>query len=440
MARASSTISVAITGDSRKLQGAIKGADKSMQGFAGSVRSAGGTIIKALAGVFAVSKGFEFLQGSIEQSDRLGDSVANLNRIVGKVNTKKIEQAADDFLKLGLSSADVLELSVGFARIAKAIGLRPKMITKYADDVAAVGQALALVDEKGRSAAQWVEIIGKAAAIPNARKPLQALGITISEAGVIKQALEQTGKATADQLTKAELSSARFLAIMRKLKTVIPEALANPDVELKQAQLQARIEELQGKIGMGLQPVIADLLQNIIDISESEWVDDLVKGIEVLQGKHDVPIFEDLKLGILTVQTTWDVLVRDLGEGWQVFMDATGLAGTTFDGLVTDLEEGWQVIVDATQPFIDALASVPEHVYAIGDVVGSVFGDMLTPLAKVADALRTIISLFDTGQQAFQTSTGRTPRGSPGSGNGDRNTYNSWRRENDRNGTPLGDP
>lgn len=436
MARASSTISVAITGDSRKLQGAIKGADKSMQGFAGSVRSAGGTIIKALAGVFAVSKGFEFLQGSIEQSDRLGDSVDNLNRIVGKVNTKKIEAAADDFLKLGLSSADVLELSVGFARIAKAIGLRPKMITKYADDVAAVGQALALVDEKGRSAAQWVEIIGKAAAIPNARKPLQALGITISEAGVIKQALEQTGKATADQLTKAELSSARFLAIMRKLKTVIPEALANPDVELKQVQLQARIEELQGKIGMGLQPVIADLLQSLVDISEAEWVGSMMQGVDKV--KAAIPgLVTDFNEGLDLVRSKVAPISKDFMEGialvrgaipalWTDFTEGFDVVGDLIDGWVTDFGEGFDIISQGAQ---DLAGSIDVTFGLMGKSVE----EMLTPLARVADALRSIISLFDNGQRAFQVSTGRTPRG-------DRALSNAIIRERTRNGTPLGDP
>ena len=87
MARASSVISVAITGDSKKLQGALKGADKGVKNFGSSLKGAALGIGAALAGVFAVSKGFDFLQGSLQEADRLGDSVSNLNRIIGKVNT-----------------------------------------------------------------------------------------------------------------------------------------------------------------------------------------------------------------------------------------------------------------------------------------------------------------------------------------------------------------
>ena len=224
---------------------------------------------------------------------------------------------------------------------------------------------------------------------------------------------------------------------MRKLRTVVPDALMNPDVELKQEELKARIEELQGKIGMGLQPVIMDLLQNIVDISESEWVDDLVKGIEVLQGKHSVKMFEDLKLGILTVQTTWDVLVTDLGEGWQKFMDATGLAGTTFDGLVTDLGEGWQVIIDATEPFLDLLTDISDAFIAAVDQVAKVSAAIVTFATDAKAILGPIVSIindiFGADHTAtFQVNTGRAPRGSPGSG--DRNTSNAVQREGLRTG------
>ena len=108
MARASSVISVAITGDSKKLQGALKGADKGVAGFGKSMKSAALGIGTALAGVFAVSKAFDFVQGALGEADRLGDSVGNLQRIIGKVNTAKLQKTANAFLDLGLSSAGVL--------------------------------------------------------------------------------------------------------------------------------------------------------------------------------------------------------------------------------------------------------------------------------------------------------------------------------------------
>jgi hypothetical protein len=379
MARATSTISVAITGDSKKLQGALRGADKGVKGFAGSMKGAALGIGTALAGVFAVSKGFEFIQGALGEADRLGDSVSNLNRIIGKVNTKKIQKTADAFIDLGLSSADVQELSVGFARIAKSIGISPHIIGRYATDVAAVAQSLSLVDEHGRDAATWIEMIAKAAAKPSF-KTAKDLGINLARVEKLTNllALKETGKKSAKDLTPAEKAAARLKVILNELKPLIAETLANPDVELKQKILGAKIEELQGKIGQGLQPVVADLLQNIIDISESEWVDDMVKGIETLQGKHDVAVFEDLKTGIATVQAAIGIAVDEGSADIKQLQDA----------FTVQLPAGIQVAADALSPFNDAVQDVTD---TITDLAGA-FVDLPETIGGALDvALRAIV-------------------------------------------------
>jgi len=436
MATASSVISVAIVGDSRKFQNAAKGAGKSAKGLGTSLKGAAVGIGAAFAGLFAISKGFEFIGDSLGEADRAGDAVSNLNRIIGTVNTKKLEAAADDFLKLGLSSNDVLELSVGFARIAKAIGLKPNLITDYADDVAAVGKAMSLVDEKGRDAAFWVEAIGKAADKPGGGRAAKLLGINVNEAKVIAKALKDTGKASADMLTPAEKSSARFLIIMQKLAKVVPEALANPDLELKQEEMGARIEELQKKIGIGLQPIVADLLTNLLNISESEWVADMMKGVDVVRDG-----IGNLNKGLQAVQDS---------EAFQALLKGIDVVRETIPILVTDFQEGWGRVEEALLPFDEAIGGIPEDLQQIADGAGELatsfgkavdqmitdLGNFLGPLARIADIIGQIFGSDHTAHFTVVESGTRSGGNVPGRGPSDRATSDAVRRQAERNGGP----
>jgi hypothetical protein len=425
MARASSVISVAITGDSRKLQGALKGADKGVSRFGSSMKGAALGIGSALAGIFAVSKGFDFLQGALGEADRLGDSVANLNRIIGKTNTAKLVETAGAFIDLGLSTADVQELAVGFARIGRTIGISQHIIGRYADDVAAVAQAFSLTDEKGRSAAEWVAIIGKVAAKPSL-KNAKELGISLTDIDKLTNriALKETGKKTAKSLTDAELAAARLKAILILTKPALDDVINNPDVELKQKILGAKIEELQGQLGNGLQPIIADILQNILDISKSEWVNDMVTGLNVIQGKEISKPFEDFKLGVLTAQTTFDVLKADFIAG--------------FDEANAALSEDVAQIQGWALDLIGLFGDIGTNIFNTEQDIIQFGKNVLGPLGNVRDALQGILNLIGGG-----TSTGGSPSGNtnlhsrnPGGSNfsSDLQTSKSVQRQKERNG------
>ncbi len=437
MARATSTISVAITGDSKKLQGALKGAEKGVGRFGSSMKGAAIGIGSALAGVFAISKGFEFLQDSIKESDRAGDALSNLNRIIGKVNAKKIEKVASSLTDIGLSTSDVLELSVGFARIARTIGLSPNLIANYADDVAAVGKAMSLVDEKGRDAATFIELIAKAASKPakGTSKQLQALGLGASASAIertaIKRALEDSGKKNAGDLTEAEKNAARLLVIMRKLKGIVPEALANPDVELQQAKLQARIKNLEKEIGDNLQPIVADLLQSLLDIGKSQWVSDLMLGFETVKVGFKVfqddvlpPLISDLNLGAKTVE----IALGDAG-------DEAEIMGVKVVDQLADIAEA---LIPVPRNIGDIIIAFGEIPYNVGKALESVLGfvtDAKSALNPLVDLLRSIDEFLNGRHTAtFRIGIDAPRIGHNAPSSKDRQTNAAVERERERNG------
>jgi hypothetical protein len=269
MPSASSVIRVSIIGDAKKLSGAIKDADRSTKGLLSSSAKVG---LATLGGLGAVAAGTEFIQDAIGEADRLGDATARLNRIIGETDTAKIAAVAEDFTKLGLSKQDVLELSANFASIGIAAQLSAPEIAALSDDVAATAAAMSLVDDEGRDAAAFVDLIGKAAG--GAEKPLKELGISLTDAEVAARAMAMTGQTNAKALTDSELASARLALILEKLRPALDDATTGTaDLEQKQREMQAQIETLSGKIGQQLEPALLAMLNGISEIIDElgDW-------------------------------------------------------------------------------------------------------------------------------------------------------------------------
>ena len=120
-------------------------------------------------------------------------------------------------------------------------------------------------DPAGSDAATFVDLIGKAAG--GATKPLQDLNIAVDEGAVVQQALHDTGKDNPKMLTDSEKAAARFKIIMEKLNPVLGDATTGrADLQDKQAELRAKFENLQTKVGEALQGPLADLFDLLTDM------------------------------------------------------------------------------------------------------------------------------------------------------------------------------
>ncbi len=321
MARANSVINVSIIGDAKKLVGAVGSADKATGGLLKSAAKL------AVAGV-AVSKGFDFIQDSLAESDRLGDALSRLGNQLGPGTAKNLERTADQFTRIGASTQDMLELEAIFADFGTAAGIADPSIAGMAESVAAMAQALTQSDDQGRDASAMMDLLTKAAG--GSAKAAKELGVTLID-----------GATASDQMRN----------ILSQLNPKLVEATeGTQDLASKQDALGAKFETVMGKIGAGLEGPLSGIL---------DFIDDEIEAIP-----HAI-------------------------EGFQMLGAAIVKAGE----------------------------------------------EALGPLARVADALRTIISLFDNGQRAFQVSAGRPGRGSPGSGSGsDRSISDAQRRQQERNG------
>lgn len=266
-----SRIRVIISGDARGLTAATTAADRGIGGTVKNLAIAG-------AGLLAAKQTFDFLGDSLVEVDRLEDATTRLELQLGDL-AKPVELVAGDFLELGQSRQDILELAASFADIGTKAGIADPILSANADDVAAIAAAASLLGDS--DAATIVEQIGKGAA--GATKPLAELGVNIDETEVVARALAATGKDTASALTDGELAAARLSLILEQLRPKLEEVdAATDDAEKTSRAYQARIETLSAALGEKLAPAQETVLGFLND--EIDAIPHAIEGFEMLGG------------------------------------------------------------------------------------------------------------------------------------------------------------
>lgn len=251
MARGKSVIDVLIIGDAKRLIGAVNQADQSMGGL---LKSAG----KLFLASRVVGEGFDFLQGSLQEADRLGDALQRLETQLGPDFAAKLDSTASGFADLGSSRQDILEMEAAFADLSTSIGLTDDAITSFAPAAAGIASAISLVKEV--DAATVMDQIGKAAG--GSARAAKELGVTLLEgvdpATQMKNILDQLAP-TLDAVTTG-----------------------GADVEQQQRKLGAQWETLQAGVGQLVEGPLTDLLTFIND--EIAAIPGAIEGWKMLGG------------------------------------------------------------------------------------------------------------------------------------------------------------
>jgi len=246
VARGDSIIRVSIIGDAKKLVGSLKEADKATGGLLkSSAVGIGGTLL-ALG---AVREGFDFLNDSTKEADRLGDALTRLRIQLGPNFTDQLSKTAEGFVDIGASKQDILELEANFADLGTTIGLTNDDIAATAPNVAAVATAISLLEDVDPSAV--IEQIGRAA--NGSAKAALALGVSLVDT-----------KDPAVQLAN----------ILDQLKPKLDSVTTgSKDLEQQQRTLDAQVETLQANLGGPLSDALAEVLG---------WINNIVADIPQL--------------------------------------------------------------------------------------------------------------------------------------------------------------
>lgn len=211
------------------------------------------------AAIFAGRALLDFSADALEAAVSAEEAAAAFGTTFGDAAQDAARFTEEFANKAGLTSAELKQLLATTGAVAQGIGFTQKQsadlgieLTKIAADVASFSNI---------SAGAEPVLLAFRSALLGEREALKTYGIAISEAEVQTKAFEQTGKDSANALTRQEKAFATLAVIQQKAAVQIgdldrtSESFAN-----QQRAVSAEIRQLKEDIGEQLIPAAAEML------------------------------------------------------------------------------------------------------------------------------------------------------------------------------------
>lgn len=248
--------------------GPVDEAEKKVKGFGNTLKDVG----KIAAGVLtaellqgAAERVKDFVEGSIDAANDLGESVNAVSKIFHE-NADQVERwAQENANNIGLSQRAFNQAVVPLGAALKNAGLDLDQTTD---------KTLALTQRAADMASVFNTDVTDAltsiqAALRGESDPIEKYGVGLSAAAVEQRALADSGKKSAAELTKQELTLARLSILFEQTNDTAGDfkdtinGYAN-----SQRVANAQIEDAKAKLGEGLLPVLAKATQIAGDAAE----------------------------------------------------------------------------------------------------------------------------------------------------------------------------
>lgn len=237
-----------------KTKTGLDAATKSVGNFKTAAASAAGAAAGMLAGqaiVAGAAKFKTFMNDSVEAASNLGESVNAVQQIFGKSSAEILAWGKNNANSFGLSQRAFNEMSGPLGAGLKNAGLSMQDTTKWTIDLTKRASDMASVFNT--TVPDALEAIQ--AGLRGESDPLEKYGVGLSAAKVQAQALTDTHKTLASELTSSELATGRLNLIMKQTSATAGDfqrtsgGLANA-----QRIADAQMEDAKAKLGQGLIP------------------------------------------------------------------------------------------------------------------------------------------------------------------------------------------
>jgi phage-related protein len=401
---------------------AFSGVFSAFSGSLSGITSAATAPVRALGGIVdAVGKiglavnGFKEIAsglastfgGPINAASDLNESLNKSSVVFGAA-----AGAVEDFSKtaataLGMSQQKALEATGSFGNLFVSMGLGAAPASDMSMNLVALAGDLASFNNiKPEEALEKLRsgIVGEA-------EPLRALGVNLSAAAIETQALAETHKSSAKELTAAEKATATYSLILKQTATAQGD-FANTSSGLANSQriIKAEFEDLQAKLGSGFLPVIGKVTAFL-----AKEMPDAFGAVEGAIGPV-VEVLDGVVQEVLTFIKTVQNISRDNG------LDV-------FSSILTALElRIGEVFGPANQSlfhqFVDVLSVLGEAGKRVFDALGIIFAKVLEDFSgqmdtvtlrqiALSDAMDQFASVVETAGKNFlefaNWMTGSTP-------------------------------
>ena len=209
--------------------------------------------VVALGGVETLGLGFaSLLSDSSKVASDLGESVNAVQKVFGNQSKTILKWGETNAEAFGLSKRAFNELATPLGAILHNTGLSLGETSKWTIDLTKRASDMASVFNT--SVPDALEAIQ--AGLRGEQDPLEKYGVGLSAAKVQAEALTETHKKSAKELTSTELATARLNIIMKQTASSAGDFKQTSDQLANSQRIeQARLENLQASIGKKLLPL-----------------------------------------------------------------------------------------------------------------------------------------------------------------------------------------
>ena len=232
------------------------------------LKSAAQFAVEAVKGVA------NFVKETISLASNMEETKSKVSAVFGEEGQQEIEtwaqNAARDF---HTTKQEAMEAAAGFGNIMTNLGMTSEAALKYSEDLVLVAAAQADFNNLPTT-----DVLSKiTSALTGNYKGLQSLGIVLNEATIAEQALIDTGKENANELTDLEKKQAALKLIIEQSTTAVEKYKENTgSLVSMQGELKAKLEDVKTSIGQRLYPVAEQLFKKIVDFTETQQFSDLL--------------------------------------------------------------------------------------------------------------------------------------------------------------------
>jgi hypothetical protein len=295
----------ALDSTSKKIKNTQKQVDKGSKQNAKFAAGMSGLSKTAIVGssLLAVKALGDFSISAIQAASSAQEAAGAFGTTFGNASEKLNNQLSKNANLFGLTSSEAQQLISVFGSVAQGIGFTQEESADLSSELFDLAGDIASFNNITAGAAPVLQAFRSA--LVGEREALKTYGIAITEAEVQTKAFEQTGKDSADALTRQEKALATTALIFER--STVQQGNAAREASGFAAQMliaRSATTELQEEIGEELLPAAADLLGVFNSLRETATPDLITK-------------FGDLGL---TIQGTVEAFERGKGA-FDDFMD-----------------------------------------------------------------------------------------------------------------------
>jgi hypothetical protein len=291
-----------VSKQTKKLDNNVKKSTKANAQFGAGMSGLSKTAIVGSA-LLAVKALGDFSISAIQAASSAQEAAGAFGTTFGDASEKLNNQLSKNANLFGLTSSEAQQLISVFGSVAQGIGFTQEESADLSSELFDLAGDIASFNNITAGAAPVLQAFRSA--LVGEREALKTYGIAITEAEVQTKAFEQTGKNSADALTRQEKALATTALIFER--STVQQGNAAREASGFAAQMliaKSATTELQEEIGEELLPAAADLLGVFNSLRETATPDLITK-------------FGDLGL---TIQGTVEAFERGKGA-FDDFMD-----------------------------------------------------------------------------------------------------------------------